>query len=181
MEIYNFSHKIDFVSKCRKIQIKVINLRAQRAHPLLNINNADKPKSIVNNVEIKLADEKQDQPISEEVENGAAFSPPPGKAPIAHMDSEEDFLPSVPGSKASTSRNQRVPESNTSGKMNGLPTENDPELLFCAETAYEAIKESNKESQRLLQVFCEISREFVRLNFLAFHTYKRLKITVYIF
>lgn len=128
-----------------------------------------------------MADEKQDQPISEEVENGAAFSPPPGKAPIAHMDSEEDFLPSVPGSKASTSRNQRVPESNTSGKMNGLPTENDPELLFCAETAYEAIKESNKESQRLLQVFCEISREFVRLNFLAFHTYKRLKITVYIF
>nr|CAD2171867.1 unnamed protein product [Meloidogyne enterolobii] len=140
---------------CQHVQ-QVINLRAQRAHPLLNINT-DKPKSIVNNVESKLADEKQDQPISEEVENGAAFSPPPGKAPIAHMDSEEDFLPSVPGSKASTSRNQRVPESNTSGKMNGLPTENDPELLFCAETAYEAIKESNKESQRLLQPFTPIN------------------------
>uniref|UniRef100_A0A1I8B7P0 Protein EFR3 homolog B n=1 Tax=Meloidogyne hapla TaxID=6305 RepID=A0A1I8B7P0_MELHA len=139
---------------CQHVQ-QVINLRAQRAHPLLNILNIDKPISNVNNIQIKLDDEKQSQTNPKEVENEGAFSPPSGKAPIAHMDSEEDFLPSAPGSKTNTSRSQKVVESN--GQMNVLPTENDKELLFCAETAYDAIKESNKESQRLLQPFKPIT------------------------
>lgn len=126
--------------------IKVINLRIQRSHSL----NSDK----LNVDEIKLPNEKPNiLQEANEPENGGAFSPPPSKAPIAHMDSEDDFLPSANGSKISTSRIKIFPESNKNGKMNFLITENDKELLFCAETAYEAIKESNKESQKLLQVF----------------------------
>ena len=108
----------------------MIKTRAQRAHPLLNIVN---PKAI-QNVE-KIAQQQ------------GAFSPSPGKAPIAHMDStEDDAGTSSPGNTA------RGVSTESGSDPTKLDLISEPGLLFDPETVYDAIKASNKEAPRLLQV-----------------------------
>ena len=99
---------------CQHVQ-QVIKLRAQRGHPRLNILAAA----------IAAAD-----PLKTS-ETDSVKSP--GKAPIVHMESEDDF----------TSR--------------ALGLENDPVLLFDLEDVSEALKASNKDVSKLFIPFKPIN------------------------
>lgn len=121
----------------------MIKTRAQRAHPFLNIVN---PKAI----------QKMEKPVQQH----GAFSPSPSKAPIAHMDSTEDDA--ATNSQGNTARG--VQTESGSEQPTKLDLSFEPGLLFCSETVYDAIKASNKEAPRLLQVTVEF---FFILNFLA--------------
>uniref|UniRef100_A0AC34QGC3 EFR3-like protein n=1 Tax=Panagrolaimus sp. JU765 TaxID=591449 RepID=A0AC34QGC3_9BILA len=95
---------------CQHVQ-QVIKLRAQRGHARLNIIAA----AIANADPLKVTNH--------------ASSSSPVKAPIAHMESEDDF----------TSR--------------ALGLENDPALLFDLEDVSEALKASNKDVSKLFIPF----------------------------
>ena len=113
---------------------QVIQARDQRAHPML-LSAKSTPRALA--------------PAEEAAANdGGAFSPPAGKAPIAHMDSEDDF---GPNSQGTTARKQTTEVS--VGQCDKLDLADEPELLFSEEIVFEAIKASNKEAQRLRQPF----------------------------
>src|SRR5690606_37132371 len=99
---------------CQHVQ-QVIKLRAQRGHSRLNILAA--AIAAVDPLKASEADSVKS----------------PGKAPIVHMESEDDF----------TSR--------------ALGLENDPTLLFDLEDVSEALKASNKDVPKLFIPFKPIS------------------------
>jgi hypothetical protein len=109
----------------------VIKIRAQRAHPLMNIIN---PKTA-------------SQPRHDDA---GAYAPLPTKAPIAHMDSEEDGGENSQVNSARKGLQQQ--HEIQSGRGEKVDLTGEPGLLFCPEIVYEGIKASNKEAQRLMQV-----------------------------
>lgn len=78
--------------------------------------------------------------------SSGAYSPV-GKAPIAHMDSEDDV-----GMNSARRENPPPIIINDKNRTNKLDLSAEQGMLFSQEIFYEALKESNKEAQRLLQV-----------------------------
>uniref|UniRef100_A0A915CN21 Uncharacterized protein n=1 Tax=Ditylenchus dipsaci TaxID=166011 RepID=A0A915CN21_9BILA len=107
---------------CMHIQ-QVIKMRSQRGHARLNImaNSKIELQTTTNGMAFQAQSSLDSQPLS--------ISSIVIKAPIAHMDSEDEFT----------------------GRSLGLDTE--PAMLFDIDTVAEALKSSNKEVQGLLVPF----------------------------
>ncbi|KAL3080761.1 hypothetical protein niasHS_005348 [Heterodera schachtii] len=179
------SRLLSIPALCQHVQ-QVIMARKERAHPSLNIVGggnaavaATAQKSALTPV-VTVGDQPQQSadvvivvpPRKMPPTASAAFSPPVGRAPIAHMDSEENDLGQVESSSvdvqqqmttksdedADISNNGTVVPSRqtvSSGneRMGGMDLIGEPALLFSVETIFEAINASNKFAQRLLQPF----------------------------
>jgi hypothetical protein len=99
-------------------------------HPALNILKGNDTQ----NVEIK------------QHQHGAYSLPQTNKAPIAHMDSEEENISGRRGGGEMNDENEKSTE-----ELVNL-AETTTGWLFSAEIVFEAIKASNNEAQRLIQV-----------------------------
>uniref|UniRef100_A0A914I6P1 EFR3-like protein n=1 Tax=Globodera rostochiensis TaxID=31243 RepID=A0A914I6P1_GLORO len=133
-----FSCLLAIPALCQHVQ-QVIKAREKRAHPSLNI--VDNAQKVAADVAEKLALQ--------------AYSPPAGRAPIAHMDSEDNELSNgetltcrtIDGTALSSR------EKISTDRVGIVDLGAEPSMLFSSEIIFEAIQASNKCAQRLLQPF----------------------------